>query len=394
MAAEAGVIGGGPAGALAAIECRRHGLRVALWERGRFPRDKVCGEFLSPEALPALEDEIPAALARAAWIYRAEMIPRRGRARAFDLPQPGRGLSRWVMDQALWQAAKGCGVEAMDGAAVVEVRRNGQDADGGPDFEVITRDENARRRVRRLLVACGRWWKIDGLPSPGAEGRPPGGSSWMGIKAHFSGVAPRAAVELYFFPGGYCGLSPIEDGLYNACGLVHSRVTRAHGKAATANLAEWLASVARHEALNERLRGAAQVSSTVTTAPVLPARRQAAWQDVLAAGDAAGFLDPFTGDGMAMALHGGRMAGKTLAAACRANGDGGTGGGDWAGAYRRQLARARDRSFRVANWVRWLVSAPESVQWVASQLFVEWLGVRLLRATRWRSGLQAPVELL
>ncbi len=53
------IIGGGPAGTAAALEARRHGLRVALWERDRFPRDKVCGEFISPEALPLLQSEIP-----------------------------------------------------------------------------------------------------------------------------------------------------------------------------------------------------------------------------------------------------------------------------------------------------------------------------------------------
>jgi flavin-dependent dehydrogenase len=394
--ADVGVVGGGPAGALAAMECRRRGLRVALWERSRFPRDKVCGEFLSPEAVPILQEEIPNALAAAAWIDRAEFVPRRGRRRALKLPQPGRGLSRWAMDQALWQAAQRAGVEALEAAAVVEVQRSwaGAGSGSGSAFEVITSAQAGRRRVRKLLVACGRWWKIDGLPSPLEEVKQNRSSSWMGVKAHFSGVAPRSAVELYFFPGGYCGLSPVENSLYNACALVHSGVTRARRNAAVQDMPEWLASVARHAALNERLRGAAQVSPTLTTAPVLPARRLAAWQDVLAAGDAAGFLDPFTGDGMAMALNGGRMAGRALAGACAARGVREKECGDWTGAYCRQLAAAGDTSYKVAHWIRRLVCAPEGVQRVASHLFPEWMGLRLLVATRWRSGLHAPAERL
>lgn len=89
-----GIIGGGPAGTSAALEARRRGLRVAIWERERFPRDKVCGEFISAEALPLLETEIPATLARGAVIRRCEFISPSSHSGGFMLPRPGRGLSR------------------------------------------------------------------------------------------------------------------------------------------------------------------------------------------------------------------------------------------------------------------------------------------------------------
>ena len=58
------IIGGGPAGTAAALEACRQGLSVGIWERDRFPRDKVCGEFISSEAHPILQNEIPGTVAR------------------------------------------------------------------------------------------------------------------------------------------------------------------------------------------------------------------------------------------------------------------------------------------------------------------------------------------
>src|SRR5437016_5830575 len=108
------IIGGGPAGTAAALTARRCGLRVAIWERDRFPRDKVCGEFLSWEALPLLQQEIPETLARAAAIRSTEFISQGNRVYTFPLPGEARGLSRRLLDEALWRAAAAKGAEAFE----------------------------------------------------------------------------------------------------------------------------------------------------------------------------------------------------------------------------------------------------------------------------------------
>src|SRR5712692_5801304 len=117
------IIGGGPAGTSAALEARKRGLSVTIWERDTFPRDKVCGEFLSSEAIPLLEQEIPTALARGAIIRRAEFISRGARTYTFRLPSPARGLSRLVMDWALWQAVYAKGGQNHEGRVVRRIRR-------------------------------------------------------------------------------------------------------------------------------------------------------------------------------------------------------------------------------------------------------------------------------
>lgn len=375
------IIGGGPAGTSAALEALKRGLSVSIWERDTFPRDKVCGEFLSSEAIPLLEQEIPAVLARGAIIRHAEFVSRGARTYAFPLPSPARGLSRLVMDRALWQAVDAKGGQTYQGTVVRRIRRLGPKQNRGANWELECGDD-VSEKARSILVGCGRWWALKGFPSPAREGSA-GGGPWLGVKAHFSGVASRDAVEMYFFPGGYCGLAPIEDGLYNTCCLVHLSLIRESGSGGATNFAAWLRSLVRHPMLEVRLRAATQVSATVATAPVRPARRCADHEGVLLAGDAAGFLDPFTGDGISQALHSGRLAAQALAIACQ-NGDGPGAGAAMARAYRQRLSSAVGRSYRVASLVRALVRAPAPVQEVAAAA-LPWLGPRLLAATRWRA---------
>jgi flavin-dependent dehydrogenase len=376
------IIGGGPAGAATAIEARRRGLSVTIWERDRFPRDKVCGEFISAESLPLLGDKIPAELAKGAVIRDSEFISSRGRVGGFALPRPGRGLSRRVLDEALWKAAARAGARVREGETVRRLRRlsrakmlrTGCDRPGDWEIEAAGR---ATETARELVIACGRWWNLEGFPSPARGTKTPAGGPWVGAKAHFKGVAPRAAVEMYYFPGGYCGLAPMEDGLYNACCLVHRRLARNTG--GIDDFAGWLKTVARHGALDARLWGAIQVSDTVATAPLRPARRRAECDGALLVGDAAGFLDPFTGDGISMALHSGG-----LAAAESARRVGHAVAEPMACSYSQQLGRAVRRSYRVAGLLRVLVRAPSVVQALAAAA-LPWLGARLHAETRWRS---------
>jgi flavin-dependent dehydrogenase len=376
------IIGGGPAGSATALEARRRGLRVAVWERERFPRDKVCGEFISAESIPLLQAEIPGVVARASFITRAEFISPRGRAQGFQLPLPARGLSRRALDEALWKAAAGAGATMREGAAVERLRvvAGGQ----GPRWEIECEDGQIEP-ARSLAVACGRWWRIEGLKSPAGEGRKNATGHWLGVKAHFTGVAPRAAVEMFYFPGGYCGLAPVEDGMYNACCLVHRSLVREVPAGAPQDFAGWISAVARHPALNQRLRGASQEGATATTAPVQPARRRTSWGRALFVGDAAGFLDPFTGDGISMALHSGRLAAEVLANGLASETP------DHPNALRTYEARLNQsvrRSYAVAGLVRTLVRAPASLQDAAAGM-IPWLGRRLHAGTRWRASHEA-----
>lgn len=374
------IIGGGPAGTAAALEARRLGLQVAVWDRDHFPRDKVCGEFISPEALPLLQAEIPETAARGAIIRCAEFVYDNGLARAFQLPHAALGLSRRALDAALWRAAETAGIEAHESEGIRKVRRLAPGSRQKQLWELES-GTGTVRRTKHLIVAAGRWWTLEGLSSPA---RPAGGSKageWVGAKAHFAGIPPRSNVEMYFFHGGYCGMAPVEDGGYNVCCLLHRRRVRECGAREHEDFAAWLIELSRHAALKVRLRDAAQTSPVVTTAPVRLARGQPVQDGALLVGDASGFLDPFTGEGISMALHSGSLAARAIATSLSE----GLSGEKLAALYRESLSQAVSRSYKVAAIARGLIQGPGWAQGlVAAPL--PWLGKHLLQETRWRGS--------
>jgi menaquinone-9 beta-reductase len=382
-----GIVGGGPAGAMAAIEAARRGLRVVLWDGATFPRDKVCGEFLSPESIPLLQKVIPVELSRAAVIRRAEFYSKKGRTHSIAFPMPGAGLSRRTLDNGLWRAAATAGAACHQNEAVTRVEKcRSSPPYGDAVWEVTSATPNSYR-VRKLLLACGRWWKLDGLPSPVEDrGKCNRGREWVGAKAHFAGIDQRDAVEIYFFRGGYCGLAPAEDGVYNACFLVRQELVRSCRGGGIADFRTWVNIIVSHPALAARLRSGVQASETIATAPVLPARRSAAVEGALAIGDAAGFLDPFTGDGISMALHSSQLAVCELArglpqASSR----------QAARRYQHELDESVRRSYLCAALLRALLRAPDDLQdWIAGAL-PPFVSARFLSATRWCSRAQLDI---
>ncbi len=381
------VIGGGPAGTAAAWHAARGGLRVLLTEMGRPGQDRVCGEYVSQEATPVLErmlarqsPEVLAAAPRMSWL---RLAPQYGPARRVPLPRPGLGISRPRLDAALWQAAQSAGAEAMAETRVRAVRA----AAAGYEIEMESvRREPARTvHARALVVACGRWWRIAGLSSP-ADHRHRDGN-WAGVKARF--IMPerpeskQPAVELYCLPEGYCGLAPVEDGRVNVCCLIRRERLRGTASGGIQSMAAWLNEAAVNHELKARLAGARQVTATVTTAPVRLGEGAARQAEHLLAGDAAGFLDPFTGDGIARALCGGARAGMLLATASQ------SGERNWparaAGEYESEWRRSGQPAFRAVMGLRPLLGLPVGLQNAMIYLLARPGLARLcFAATRWR----------
>jgi len=282
-----GVIGGGPAGASAAITAAQLGLRVLLLEAGAFPRHKVCGEFVSAEALSILEG----------LLGRDTLVadnPRISKARILvddhvaelSISPAALSLCRYQLDFGLWQKAADTGVFARERSAVKEARRTGE------LFALLTDDRETR--VRAVIDASGRWSKLRSL-------KPSGSDSWIGLKGHFHEEALSDSCDLYFFRGGYCGVQPLGDGRVNAAAMVRADVARS------------LAGVfAQHRDLEIRSRKWKRASEPVSTAPIFFAPPTTNDRGMALAGDAAAFIDPFAGDGISIALHSGRMAALAL----------------------------------------------------------------------------------
>jgi flavin-dependent dehydrogenase len=282
------IIGAGPAGSAAAIVAARTGARVALLEARSFPRHKVCGEFVSAEALDVLSDLLGSehALLRTAPEIVQTRLWLGSRVIEAPLAPAARSITRYDLDLGLWEAAKAAGVDCREQAEITAI-------EAGTPFRLrtATGDVNARA----VIVASGRWSQFT------ADRTVPPGPKWIGVKAHFREASPSVSTDLYFFERGYCGVQPVAPGIVNACAMV--RADRAGSLEQVLRL---------HPALAERAAKWQMVSEPVTTAPLLYRRYQPVRESTLFVGDAAAFIDPFVGDGISIALRSGRLAAACL----------------------------------------------------------------------------------
>lgn len=356
------VAGGGPAGTSAAITAARLGARVLLLERGRFPRQKVCGEFVSPEALGLLEallnqaGEAKTLLAGSPPISLARIFAA-GRFAEFPLPAPGASIPRVELDAALWRAAHSAGAEGRFSVWIQKVERNGT-------FKVTT--SSGAFSAKSVVDATGRWSTLNRVAQAG-----PGSArrvQWLGIKAHFDEAGPATSSDLYFFGGGYCGVQPVGRDRVNVCAMVRS--DRARSLAEAFRLQPQLA---------ERSRHWRRATEAVVTAPLVFRKPQALRGGVLLAGDAAGFLDPFAGDGISAALHSGAMAARSLSALWQ----GGSSLEEAALRYSQEYQRVLMPAFRTAERIRRLFRIPAALHTPTMRMLqVPSLARYLVRGTR------------
>ena len=308
------VVGAGPAGASAAIRLAREGFEVALVDRARFPRAKPCGEFLSPGATPILEELGVRGAVESAGALRLERvrIDAHGASVELDFPNDlgapawGYSLSRFALDAILVDAARRAGARVFEGTRVEEVRLGPSGAGiraRGPDGEP--------RSIEAALVigAGGRACPVArALGSRRRLSHPR-----FDLLAHWSdGVAnrssPRAERTCALVVRGdrYVALAPVEGGRWN----VNCVVPRAAFRA-TRDPAELyrrsVAAIAPPGTMPDESVSASDVTSFRT--------RSATADRALLVGDAALFLDPFTGQGIWLALRSAVLAADAAARA-------------------------------------------------------------------------------
>src|SRR5204863_6304562 len=207
---------------------------------------------------------------------------------------PAASIARLDLDQALWDSAERAGVDARQQVTVQSI------AGAGP-FGV--RSSAGQFESRVVINASGRWSNLNARPGETEQLE-----RWIGLKAHFAEPFPNSSVDLYFFDGGYCGVQPVElngahsgNGRVNACAMVRADVA--------SSLAEVFT---RHDALWERSLRWRPLSDPVSTSPLIFHKPQPERDGVLMAGDAAGFVDPFVGDGISLAVRSGSLAAESL----------------------------------------------------------------------------------
>jgi len=291
------IAGGGLAGLSLGVGLRGRGVPVTVHEAGHYPRHRVCGEFISGVTEDTLvdlginEDLDDAIRHRAMRWFREGREILKG-----ELPDPALGISRWLLDQRLKERLLGAGGRVFEGSRLTR----------GSEEGVV--------------------W---------AAGRLPRKSDWIGLKCHLVDFGMEDGLEMHLGHHGYLGLTPIEDGRVNVCGLFEvDRSIRAKGS-------ELLVAYLRrggHAGLADRV-AAARVDEASFSGV---AGFQLGWQDggpdLCAVGDASGMIPPFTGNGMSMAFESAQMALEPLESWASGN-------LDWSGAI-DSIQRQSRRRFR------------------------------------------------
>ena len=257
------IVGGGIAGLSLAVGLRTIDVPVTLREAGSYPRHRLCGEFVngvSDETLRALglQGLFEGAQEHVgmSWWAKGEKV-----AEA-ELEHPVRALSRWEVDRRMSE---------------MFIERGGS-------------------LVCRERVPCepqsGRVW---------AAGRKlQKGTGWLGLKAHFIGLEICSGLEMHLGDGGYVGLTPVEGGRVNVCGLFRQR------EGLAGNGSERFLSYLNSCGLNDlvsRLREAEVDEASLTGVSGIGFGAQGQDSKLLALGDAERMIPPFTGNGMSMAFE-------------------------------------------------------------------------------------------
>ena len=340
-AADVIVVGAGPAGAATAILLAEHGLAVMLLERGRRARSKICGEYLSPEAgrvldrLGALKAvDAGGAVALAGMRITAPdgtvLAARYGVVGGFrPYREHAIGVSRATLDGALLDRVRALPVDLREGVRVTDVV-----VEDGRVVGVLGADAGGARVEARARVVVA----ADGRASAVAHAlgcRHPHPLARMALVTYVAGVPDcRDVGEIFVDPPDYAILNPLAPDRVNLS-LV---VPLAHAVPWRSRLEDFFAARVKHlPHLARRLAGARRVAPLQSMGPlayrVTPPREGG----VLFVGDAAGFYDPFTGEGIFTALRSAELAADTLVAALRA--------GDVSAAALAAYGRARRAAF-------------------------------------------------
>jgi flavin-dependent dehydrogenase len=340
MPYDAIVIGGGLAGCSVALQLARQNHDVALLEKATYPRHKLCGEFLSPEAQSSLAglgvlDAVREA--GAASITETQLTGPTGTVSEHALPDTAIGLSRYRLDGILYRAACAQGVDGRPGTKATAVQ-------GSLDDGFVVKAGSEQLEARLVIGAYGRRGVLDRtLERPFLEQSSP----YVAFKAHFAGphdVDSPGTIELHAAPGGYCGVGPVEDNRVNVCWIGRADVLKDAGGTPNA----MLHSLRQNQKLDARLRPLSRVSErfeAVSQVPLMSKSRFA--NDVCMVGDAAGMIAPLCGDGMAMALDAADLV-TPLAAAFLADDHPPAA---FRSAYEQQWRRTFGRRMRIGRWV-------------------------------------------
>lgn len=281
------IIGGGIAGLTLSLDLARKGHSVVVVEKGNYPRHKVCGEYLSMESRRYLTEICPELENIQTPFINEFLLSSTGTSQfKTKLNQGGFGISRYLLEELLYKEAKKQGVFFYLNTVVTDVR-----SDDSENYRVVTREVTVKSKV-----VCNATGRKSNLTFNNKRNN----INYVGVKYHVRIKRNESLIEIHNFPGGYCGISNVEEGKSCLCYIVNAAKIRSAGtiKAMEETI------LFKNKSLKRIFNEADFLFETPLTVSGIDFRKKNTANDtVLHLGDSAGTIAPVTGNGMSMALR-------------------------------------------------------------------------------------------
>ena len=298
------IIGGGLSGLITSIQLIKAGIPSTVIEKKTYPFHRVCGEYISNEAVPFLkkQDLYPAEF-QPPILSKFQLSAISGKNTILPLDMGGFGISRYTFDHFLFQKAKSLGVTFLLDTEVDNVEFDND------KFKIKTQPKQFESDI--VVGSFGKRSKLDvQLRRSFISKRSP----YVGIKYHIKRDHPNDLIALHNFKGGYCGISNIEDGKTNLCYLTHRDNLRTYGNIENMEREILFKNPILKTIFTESdfLFQKPEVINEISFETKSPIENH-----IMMTGDSAGMITPLCGNGMAMAIHSAKIASELIVRFCK-----------------------------------------------------------------------------
>tara|TARA_R110002124_G_scaffold70635_2_gene189328 strand:- start:860 stop:1993 length:1134 start_codon:yes stop_codon:yes gene_type:complete len=293
------IIGGGLAGLCNAIHLSKFGKKVLLIEKNEYPKHKVCGEYISNEALPYLKFlEIHPFDFGAVKIENFQLSTTKNKLISVKLPLGGFGISRYQFDFILSEKAKENGVIILQDSVL--------NVDFNNDVFTVETKKNKSFNSKICIGAFGKRSLLDvKMERDFIQKKSP----YLGVKIHVKGNFPEDLVALHNFKGGYCGVSKVENNVINLCYITNFSAFKRFK-----NIDDFQEKVVfENKFLKEMFQSSIPIwEQPLSISQISFETKKPVENHIIMCGDAAGMIHPLCGNGMSMAIQSAQIASKLI----------------------------------------------------------------------------------
>ncbi len=293
------ILGGGLAGLTTAIHLSKMGHEITVVEKNEYPKHKVCGEYISNEVIDyynwlGLEN----ILEKSHPIHNFRLEIDHFNFSEVKLPLGGFGISRYLLDDLLYQKAKSQNCNFIH-ESVVDIQF---------ENDLFTVKLSSGLEIE-TPIAIGSFGKRSSIDVALQRGFIQKKSHWLAVKSHYEGAFSDNLVGLYPFQGGYCGVSKVEENQLNICYIVQTEVFKKYK-----NVPDFTKKILyENVGLKEILNNSKSIFETpLTISQISFDSKKAVENHILMIGDAAGLIHPLCGNGMAMAIHSAKIVSELV----------------------------------------------------------------------------------